>query len=53
MAVQAHKWPTHVFFWILDTAMVNAYELCCSFYGTCKKTYPLLRFKKRLLWQLG
>ena len=36
---QAHKWTHHVFFWMLDTAIVNAYELYVSYYNKDRKRY--------------
>ena len=48
---QAHKWTHHVFFWILDHAIVNAHLLYCSYYKCDPKKYSQIRFRKRLLFQ--
>ena len=51
--IKAHKWTHHVFFWLLDTAIVNAYQLYLSYYPTkSEKKYPQARFRRRLLFQM-
>ena len=52
LILQAYKWTHHVFFWFLDTAIVNAYELYIAYGNHNRKKHSLLRFKKRLLFQL-
>lgn len=50
--VKSHKWPSHFFYWILDMAVCNAYELFVSYYSRDRKTYSERKFRKRLLKQM-
>ena len=50
--MKSHKWPSHFFYWILDMAVCNAYELFVSYYGKERKKYSERTFRKRLLKQM-
>ena len=50
--IKAYKWTHHVFFWMLDTAVVNAYELYVSYYEKDRKRYSQAKFRRRLLFQM-
>ena len=50
--VKSHKWTQHFFYWIVDMAVCNGYELFVSYYVKDRSKYFERDFCKRLLKQM-